>query len=131
MLLNKMKNKATLWSILVLQALLFSSFVFYSLAETKVSQNFTNEFQSVESFGKSESMQQKSDVEDSENIFAELRENEEDEQDEKTFALDYNASSNYVSYSLVHQRFKNTCAHFNTEVISDIPDFLLHGNFRL
>ena len=116
---------------LILQVLLFSSFVFYPLTETKTSQNFTNEFQSVESFGKSESMQQKSDVEDSENIFAELRENEEDEKDEKTFALHFITSSNYVSFSLVHQRFKNTCAHFNTEVISEIPNFLLHRNFRL
>jgi hypothetical protein len=116
---------------LILQVLLFSSFVFYPLSETKASQNFPNKFQSVESFGKSESMHQKSDVQDSENIFAELRENEEDEQDEKTFALDFISASNYVSCSLIHQRFKNTCAHFNTEVISEIPDFLLHGNFRL
>jgi len=129
--LNQIKNKTTIWSMLILQVLLFSSFVFYPLSETKISQNFTNEFQSAQSFGKSESMQQQSDLQDIESAFAELRENEEDEEDEKTFAFDFIASSNFIPYSLVHQRFKRTCAHFSTEVISDIPNFLLHCNFRL
>lgn len=128
---KKIKNKAIVFSVIALYALVLFSFVTSPTTYSKAIPTIQNHLNSTETAGKHETIQQQSDVQYLNNEFAEIEESEEDDKDEKAFEFDFAPNSTYSLFSLVHQRFKNKTSYSKADEISAVPTFILLCTYRI
>ena len=129
--LKKLKNKASLLSAIALYAFISFSFIFSPVLDSKASSLLPTDLSSAQFISSQQVIQQQSDVKDLNNELAEIRENEEDDKDEKSLHFDFAENSTYSLFSLVHQRFKSSSIYSDADNFSAVPAFILLCTYRL
>lgn len=127
-MLKKTKYIAFISSVIILYVFIFFSFILLSGSES----TFTSPLQSENQFiFPEEIIQQQSTVHDINTEFAEIREKEEDDKDEKHLNFEFIQNSAYSLFSLIHQRFKSKLYSSNADKISALPTYILLCTYRL